>query len=265
MSGVPPSPPTKAGAWTPWVKFAVLVVLLVGIGAGYARWGDQFQLDRLVAREAQLQQNRVDHPLLVYGVAFGVYVLVTALSLPAATILSLTIGWYFGFWRGVVLVSFASTTGATLAFLMSRYLLRDAIQGRFGDRLQTFNAALDREGAFYLFALRLTPAVPFFVVNLVMGLTRLRARSFWWVSQVGMLPATCVFLYAGASVPDLKTLAEKGTVGILSPQLVAAFVLLGIFPLAARYAMRRWRQKAMPGEKVSHQSGTPLETTITRS
>jgi len=136
------------------------------------------------------------------------------------------------------LVSFASTAGATVAFLLSRYLFRDALQSRFGDRLAGFNAALESEGAFYLFTLRLIPAVPFFVINVVMGLTPLKTRTFWWVSQLGMLPGTVVYVSAGASVPSLQVLAERGVGGVLSPQLFAAFIALGLFPLIVKSVMK---------------------------
>jgi uncharacterized membrane protein YdjX (TVP38/TMEM64 family) len=141
-----------------------------------------------------------------------------------------------------VLVSFASTAGATVAFLTSRYLLRESVQSKFGPRLQSFNRHLEQEGAFYLFTLRLVPLVPFFVINLVMGLTALRARTFWWVSQVGMLPGTLVYVYAGSSVPNLSQLADKGVAAVFSPsqglQLALAFTLLGIFPIAVKYTMK---------------------------
>lgn len=156
--------------------------------------------------------------------------------------MSLLFGWYFGLITGVILVSFASTTGATLAFLLSRFLFREAVQRRFGERLADFNRALEREGPFYLFLLRLIPAVPFFVINAVMGLTPLRTRTFWWVSQVGMLPGTIVYLSAGSSVPNLERLAEEGIPGVLTPkqmtQIFIAFALLGIFPLAVRWVVK---------------------------
>ena len=157
--------------------------------------------------------------------------------------MTLLFGWLFGFWRGLVVVSFGSTAGATVAFLLSRYLLRDAIIQRFGDRLSSFNESLEREGAFYLFTLRLIPAVPFFVINAVMGLSPLRVRTFWWVSQLGMLAGTAVYVYAGASVPRLQTLADKGVGTIFTPsqmtQILMAFVLLGLFPLIVRIGMKR--------------------------
>ena len=161
--------------------------------------------------------------------------------MPGATGLSLACGWFFGFWQGVLFVSFASTTGATLAFLLSRYLFRDAILNRFGDRLAGFNAALEREGAFYLFTLRLIPAVPFFVINVVMGLTPMRVRTYWWVSQVGMFPGTCVYVYAGSQVPSLKKLADDGIRGILTPQMIGAFILLGLFPIVVKKIMGKLR------------------------
>ncbi len=180
--------------------------------------------------------------MLVYGLALLVYVVVTGLSLPGATVLTLVYGWYFGFIRGVVLVSFASTMGATLAFLLSRFLFRDAIQRRFGDRLAKFNEALEREGPFFLFTLRLIPAVPFFVINAVMGLTPIRTRTFWWVSQLGMFAGTIVYVYAGSSVPSLRTLSDNGINAVFTPiqltQIVIAFGLLGVFPLAVRWMMK---------------------------
>jgi len=215
-------------------KLGLIVVIGVAAVVGYLQFGDALTLENLAAQEAELKAFQREHPLLVYGAAFAIYVAVTGLSLPGATVLTLTCGWFFGLWRGILLVSFASTTGATVAFLVSRYLLREPIQSRFGERLATFNQSLEREGAFYLFMLRLIPAVPFFVINVVMGLTPLRARTFWWVSQLGMLPGTAVYVYAGSSVPDLTTLADKGVGGILSPQLMVAFVLLGVMPLVLR-------------------------------
>lgn len=224
-----------------WKKVLLLIVV-AGAGAyGYYQFGDKLSLDYLAEKETELRQYQVNHPLLVYGAAFVIYVAVTGLSLPGATAMTLIIAWYFGLPRSVLLVSFASTTGATLAFLLSRFVLRDTIQAKFGDRLAAFNSALEREGAFYLFTLRLIPAVPFFIINVVMGLTPLKTWTYWWVSQLGMLPGTIVYVYAGSTVPDLKTLAERGAGGILSPQLIIAFVLLGLFPIAVKKLMAKLR------------------------
>ncbi|WP_207310206.1 TVP38/TMEM64 family protein [Rubinisphaera italica] len=221
-----------------WKKLGLITGIVIAAAVGYSQFGEALTLENLAAQEAELKAFQQKHPLMVYGVAFAIYVAVTGLSLPGATVLTLTCGWFFGLPRGFVLVSFASTTGATVAFLVSRYLLREPIQNRFGERLKTFNQSLEREGAFYLFMLRLIPAVPFFVINVVMGLTPIRARTFWWVSQLGMLPGTAVYVYAGASVPELATLAEQGVSGILSPQLMVAFVLLGVMPLLLRKLVR---------------------------
>jgi uncharacterized membrane protein YdjX (TVP38/TMEM64 family) len=247
----PDSPPAAGlrARGSPWRRLAILVIVIGAIVALGFLLGDELSLTALAQREAQFRALQQQQPVLVYVGAFVIYVIVTGLSLPGATAMSLLIGWLFGFWRALILVSFASTSGATLAFLLSRYLLRDWIQGRFGDRLQRFNDALDREGAFYLFTLRLIPAVPFFVINAVMGLTRIPVWTFWWVSQVGMLAGTCVYVYAGSTVPDLKSLAEQGARGILSPQLFVAFAGLGLFPLVARRVLQRLRPQAADGTR----------------
>lgn len=227
----------------PWPKLIVFGIVVAAVLIGYVKYGDALSFEALAERESELHQFQAEHPVLVYGVAFLLYAGVTGLSLPGAAGLSLLFAWYFGFPRALVLISFASTTGATLAFLLSRYLLREAIQNRFGDRLSAFNNALAREGAFYLFTLRLIPAFPFWMINLVMGLTPMRTLTFWWVSQIGMFPGTCVYVYAGSSIPDLETLAKEGIGAVLSPAQLApiliAFALLGIFPLAVKKLMQR--------------------------
>lgn len=228
-------------------KLLVLGAVAVLIIVAFVFFGNDLKLENLAKREAQLQQLQDDHPLLVYGAAFAIYVAVTGLSLPGAAGMTLVYGWYFGFLRGLVLVSFASTMGATVAFLLSRYLFRDSIQQRFGERLKAFNEALDREGAFYLFTLRLIPAVPFFVINVVMGLTSLPTRTFWWVSQVGMLAGTAVYVYAGSQVPNLQTLADEGARAVFSGsqliQITIALALLGVFPIAVKKIMQRVRPR----------------------
>lgn len=235
------TPPAESMAR--FAKPAILLALCLAVGIGYLKYGHLLSLEQLASRETQLRGYQESYPWLVIGGAFVLYVSVTGLSLPGAAALSLVYGWYFGFLRGVLLVSFASTLGATLAFLLSRYLFRAAIQAKFGERLDTFNEKLAEEGPFYLFTLRLIPAVPFFVINLVMGLTPIRTRTFWWVSQLGMLPGTAVYLYAGSSVPSLRQLAEQGAGGIISPQLLLAFVLLGVFPILVKKLLARFRVK----------------------
>ncbi len=232
-------PTTTCSKTGGWYKLVLLALLAALITVGCIQFRDTLTLANLARQESQLRAFQDQHPILVYGAAFLLYVVVTGLSLPGATVLTLAYGWCFGILYGVIFVSFASTTGATVAFLMSRFLFRDAIQGRFGDRLDKFNQSLEREGPFYLFTLRLIPAVPFFVINAVMGLTPIRTRTFWWVSQLGMLAGTVVYVYAGSSVPSLQTLADDGINAVFTPgqltQIVAAFVLLGLFPLTVRW------------------------------
>ncbi len=228
-----------------WRKIAIVAVVGTLAAVLYTQFGDQLSLNSLAERESELRDIQSKHPILVFGIAFLIYVAFTGMSLPGAAALTLVYGWYFGFVEALALVSFASTLGATIAFLLSRFLFRDVIMSRFGDRLAKFNDSLEREGPFYLFTLRLIPAVPFFIVNAVMGLTPLKTRTFWWVSQIGMLAGTAVFVYAGASVPNLSTLAEKGVNAAFSPtqmmQIVGAFVLMGAFPLLARWAIKYFK------------------------
>ena len=170
---------------------------------------------------------------LLFIVAFmAIYIAMAALSLPGATIMTLAAGAVFGLAVGLVLVSFASTIGATLACLLARYLFRDAVQSRFGKYLGRINEGVEKDGAFYLFAMRLVPAIPFFVINLVMALTPIRLWTFYWVSQIGMLAGTAVYVNAGKEIGQLESLA-----GILSPTLVISFVLLGVFPFIAKKAL----------------------------
>lgn len=230
----------KGRVWPKLVGLALFGAVIYWI---YQAYGSNLNLALLADQDAELRQYLSDRPLVVYSIVFAIYVAATGLSLPGAALLSLFCGWYFGFVRGVIFVSFASTTGAALAFVLSRYFLRDAIQTKFADRLATFNESLKKEGAFYLFTLRLIPAVPFFVINVVMGLTPMPLRTYWWVSQVGMLPGTFVYLFAGSQFPDLKTLSEQGASGILTPPLIAAFVVLGIFPIAVKKVMAVWKPK----------------------
>ena len=222
-------------------KMLVLAIVGAIFATVYFTLGDYLNLEYLGRQDAALREYQAAHFLVIYAIAFVVYVVITGLSLPGAAGLTMACGWLFGFWRGLLLVSFASTSGATLAFLLTRYLLRDAVQNRFGERLASFNKALEREGAFYLFSLRLIPAVPFFVINVVMGLTPIRVWTFWWISQLGMLAGTAVFIYAGAQFPTLAELAAHGVSGVLTPQIVIAFIVLGLFPIVIKKTMARIR------------------------
>jgi len=237
-------------------RLVLLAALIAVAVAGYVLLSDVLTLEALAKEEGRLRELSRQHPLFAYGVAFAVYAAITGLSVPGATVLTLAYGWFFGVVRAVLLVSFASTMGATIAFLLSRYLFRQSIQSRFGARLDRFNEALRRDGAFYLFTLRMIPAVPFFVINAVMGLTPMRAVTFWWVSQLGMLPWTAVYAYAGSSVPSLQSLADKDIAAVFSAgqltRILIALVLLGLFPLAVRWAMRYFGMTAAVSEDDSN-------------
>ena len=209
----------------------LLLALIAALVAGFFIFdlNQYFSLDALKAQQQALNAQVAANPWLAAGIFFVVYVLVTALSLPGAALMTLVGGALFGLGWGFVLVSFASTLGATLAMLISRFLLQDWVQQRFGKKLDALNRGVEQEGAFYLFALRLVPVFPFFLINLAMGLTKLKASTFWWVSQLGMLPGTLVYVNAGRELGQLESLG-----GIASPGLLGAFVLLGLFPLIAR-------------------------------
>ena len=211
-------------------KLLVLVAVVAAVALYFAldlgRW---FSLDALKSQQAAIEAYREANPWLAAAIFFALYVAVTALSLPGAAIMTLAGGAVFGLLWGMVLVSFASSLGATLAFLASRFLLRDWVTQRFGQRLQAIDAGIRREGGFYLFTLRLVPVFPFFMINLLMGLTPMRAATFYWVSQLGMLAGTLVYVNAGTQLAGISSLR-----GILSPGLIASFALLGIFPLIAK-------------------------------
>ena len=245
-------PPKKSA----WLKVVVLLLVIGAAVFGYANYGDSLTLEEIAEKEADLRNFQAKNPILVYGLAFVIYVAVTGLSLPGAVPLTLVFGWFFGLWRGVLVVSFASTMGATLAFLLSRYVLGNTIQAKFGNRLRSFNEALKRDGALFLFTMRLIPAIPFFVINLVMGLTPIPVLTYWIVSQIGMLPGTIVFVYAGSAVPDPRTLSAQGIGGILTPKVITAFVILGLFPLVVKFIMKRVRPKASTGVDTPDEGGS---------
>jgi pyruvate/2-oxoglutarate dehydrogenase complex dihydrolipoamide dehydrogenase (E3) component/uncharacterized membrane protein YdjX (TVP38/TMEM64 family) len=211
-------------------KLIVLALLIALIVAFFAfDLGRFLSLDYIKSRQAEFNALAAEKPLLVGGAFFAIYVAATALSFPGATVLTLAAGAIFGLLAGTVLVSFAAPIGATLAFFASRYVLRDSVQSKFGARLADIDKGVDKEGAFYLFTLRLVPLVPFFVINLLMGLTKMKAWTFYWVSQLGMLAGTIVYVNAGTQLAKITSLK-----GILSPGLIGSFVLLGVFPLVAK-------------------------------
>ncbi|HET9822362.1 MAG TPA: FAD-dependent oxidoreductase [Burkholderiaceae bacterium] len=211
-------------------KLLIVVIVAALVVAWFAfGLGEWSSLAAIKARQAQFAALYAGHPVSVIAAYAALYVLVFALALPVGAVISLLGGALFGLVVGTVVVSFASTAGAVLAFLASRHLLRDSVQARFGTRLAEVDAGIARDGAFYLFTLRLIPAFPPAAINLLFGLTAMRTRTFAWVSQAGMFPGTVVYVLAGTQLAQLDSLR-----GILSPGLVGAFVLLGLLPLAAR-------------------------------
>ena len=214
---------------------AVIVLVALFFAFDLQRY---LSLEFLQAQRSAAVEIHQANPWLTSLGFLAMYVAVTGLSLPGAAILTLAAGAIFGLALGTVIVSFASTIGATLAFLLARYLLRDAVQRRFEKQLGPINEGVRKDGAFYLFALRLVPAFPFFAINLAMGLTPLKIWTFFWVSQVGMLAGTLVYVNAGQQIGQLESLA-----GVLSPTLILSFALLGLFPLIAKKAVDTIRKR----------------------
>lgn len=214
-----------------WTSKAILVVLIILLISSYY-WldlGQYLSIASLKEHKDSLHQFYIENPLKLLA-AFGIiYVVTTALSLPGATILTLAAGAIFGLWRGILLVSWASTIGATLAFLGSRFLFRGLIQNKFKDKLTKINHGFEKDGAFYLFTLRLVPVFPFFLINLVMGLTPIRTLTYFIVSQIGMLPGTFVYVNAGTELAEISSLK-----GILSPNLLLSFSLIGMLPILSK-------------------------------
>ena len=214
-------------------RLALLLALAALVAAFFVfDLGRFFSLDWFKAQQAAIDAFYRSHPWQAAAAFFVVYVAVTGLSLPGAALLSLAVGAIFGLLWGTVLVSFASSIGATLAFLAARFLFREAIRRRFGDKLRAIDAGVSKEGPFYLFTLRLVPLFPFVVINLAMALTSIRTATFYWVSQLGMLPGTIVYVNAGTQIAQIESVR-----GILSPELLLSFAALGVFPLIAKKAV----------------------------
>ncbi|MGV8941259.1 MAG: FAD-dependent oxidoreductase [Lysobacter sp.] len=212
-----------------WGWLALVVAVAVLAWGWHAGLADLLTLEQLKARQAALGEWVTGNPWLAAGAFFVVYVAVAATSLPGAAVLTIAGGALFGVLEGTVLVSFASTIGASLSFLIARFALRERLRQRYTERLKKIDAGIERDGWRYLLTLRLVPVFPFFLVNLLAGVTALPMRTFYWVSQLGMLPATVVYVYAGTQLARIDSLAD-----VLSPGLLAALVLLGVLPLLAR-------------------------------
>jgi uncharacterized membrane protein YdjX (TVP38/TMEM64 family) len=218
----------------------IIAIVIVGLVAAFKIFnlGDYLTLSYIKESQERFQQLFHEHAIAVVGTYMLIYILVTSLSLPGAAIMTLAGGALFGLVVGTIVVSFASTIGATLACFVSRFILRDWVQGKFSDKLKTVNEGIEKEGAFYLFTLRLIPIFPFWLINLVMGLTRMRLLTFAWVSQVGMIPGTIVYVNAGKELAKIDSLS-----GILSPSLIISFVILGLFPLIAKKGIAFYKGK----------------------
>lgn len=221
------------------LKIGVIFLLMVMMISFFAFDLEEYAtLDYLEQQQYILLEyyyQNVFRTLFIFGFA---YVIVTAFSLPVATILTLLAGGLFGFAIGLTLVSFASSIGATSAFLMTRFLLKDFVQEKYSKQLNRINEEFKKEGAFYIFALRLVPAIPFFLVNILMSLLPIKARTFYWVSQLGMLPGTAIYVYAGTELGKINTLSD-----IASPSILFAFTLLGLFPIIAKKVLNFIRSK----------------------
>ncbi len=225
-------------------KIGVVLALVVVAVALYSQFGEYASLEYIQKQQAAFQGYYAENRALVLAGFFAGYVAVTALSLPGALIMTLLAGALFDFWAGILLVSFASSIGATCAFLVARFVLGESLQKKYGDKLAKINEGVEREGKFYLFTMRLIPAFPFFLINILMGLTTISAISFYWVSQLGMLAGTAVYVNAGTQLAKIESIGD-----IASPALLLSFIALGLVPLTAKKAVETARAK--PGLKCA--------------
>ncbi|MCP4681169.1 MAG: TVP38/TMEM64 family protein [Desulfobacterales bacterium] len=219
------------------ILIVILLIVLVALFKVF-QLEQYFSLSYIKTSQESFAALYSRHRVLIIGAYMMIYIIATALSLPGAAVLTLAGGALFGLMVGTVVISFASTIGATLACLFSRFLLRDWVQNRFRDKLAAVNNGMENEGAFYLFTLRLIPIFPFFIINLVMGLTKIPLFTYYWVSQVGMFPATIVYVNAGKELAKVDSLS-----GILSPGLLISFAILGLFPITVKKLMGWYRGK----------------------
>lgn len=229
------------------LKKIITISLIAAIAAVFFIYdlGQYLTLSYLKESREKLTLLYTENSLLVTGIYAIIYIAATALSLPGATILTLAGGALFGLWTGVVIVSFSSAIGATLACLVSRFILRDWVRNRFSRKLKVINDGVEKDGPFYLFTLRLIPIFPFFVVNLLMGLTEIPLFTYYWVSQLGMLPAAFIYVNAGKELGKIESLS-----GILSPALIISFALLGVFPLIVKKGLNYYIKNIKNSEQT---------------
>jgi len=229
------------------MKKVAIVILVIGLFALFKILHlDQYlTLSYIKASQGKFALLYAEHTVFVVAVYTVVYILVTSLSLPGAAVLTIAGGAIFGLWIGTLIVSFASTIGATIACSVSRFLLRDWVQSRFTDKISRINHEIEKEGAFYLFTLRLIPIFPFWIINLVIGVTKISLFTFYWISQVGMLPGTMVYINAGKELAKIESLS-----GMLSPSLIFSFVLLGLFPITVKKIIALYRSRTGKTTKI---------------
>jgi uncharacterized membrane protein YdjX (TVP38/TMEM64 family) len=219
------------------IIIVILVICLIALFR-ILNLGDYLSLTYIKESQHKFELLYSENRTAVIAGYMATYILVTSLSLPGATVMGLAAGALFGLLTGTIIVSFASTIGATIACFVSRFILRDWIQNRFGDKLKTVNKGFEEEGPFYLFTLRLIPLFPFWLINLVMGVTKMPLKTYYWVSQIGMLPGTMVFVNASKELGEIESLS-----GILSPRLILSFALLGLFPIASKKLVALYKRR----------------------
>ncbi len=221
-------------------KIIIIVLIVIGLVTIFRIFnlGDYLSLSYIKESQKNFEIMYAEHRAAVISGYIVIYIVVTFLCLPVSVVMGLAAGAFFGLLTGTIVVSFASSIGATLTCFVSRFILRDWLQGRFRDKLKTVNRGIGKEGVFYLFTLRLIPVFPFWLINLVMGLTKMPLRTFYWVSQIGMLPGNIVFVNAGKEIAKIDSLS-----GILSPGLILSFAILGLFPITAKKLLSLYKSR----------------------
>lgn len=238
----------------PWLKtwgfrVAMLAAIVGLVGIMYYEFSDYLSLEYLATKEAALRDLQSQHPIASYAIVFLLYTVLLAIGVPLCALMTIICGWLFGFIPAILLASFGSTAAGALNFIGCRYFFRDWVEKTLGDTLEKFNEQLEESAAFYLFVTRLIPQIPFVLVNLLMGLSPISLKTFWWVSQLAMLPALLVFVWIGTTLPNLKTISEEGMSSVLSWQLMLSLAATGLIPLLIRFALHGYEKKK---EKKKH-------------
>lgn len=242
----------------PWLKtWGFRIAILSGVlglgGIIYYEFGEYISLEYLATQESALRDLQSQHPYAVYAVALLVYMILLAIGVPLCALLTIICGWLFGFVPAILLASFGSTAAGAINFLGGRYVFKEMVHRYLGDTLEKFNDQLKDSAAFYLFVTRLIPQIPFVLVNLLMGLSPISFKTFWWVSQAAMLPALLVFVWIGTTLPNLKTISEDGISSVLSWQLMLSLAATGLIPLAIRLGLNQFEssKQDIPPKRVA--------------